>query len=125
MRADAVGVRAVAKRKTLFDDRPVEISVSLRSNSSSPSLCSLLDTPQELTYIIKQDIAGLNQQIAQLQSFTKHNLPSSNANGGKQVTEHNNNVVMMLQSKLADTSIGFKDVLEIRTQVCHFFFRIS
>jgi hypothetical protein len=24
---------------------------------------------------------------------------------------------MMLQSKLADTSIGFKDVLEIRTQV--------
>ncbi|KAL8284194.1 hypothetical protein RQP46_004943 [Phenoliferia psychrophenolica] len=84
----------LAKRKTLFDDRPVEIS--------------------ELTYIIKQDIAHLNQQIAQLQSFTRSNLNS--AAGSKQVSEHNNNVVMMLQSKLADASIGFKDVLEIRTQ---------
>lgn len=71
--------------------------------------------PQELTYIIKQDIAHLNQQIAALQSFTRSNLNS--ASGSKQVTEHNNNIVMMLQSKLADTSIGFKDVLEIRTQV--------
>ena len=72
-------------------------------------------SPQELTYIIKQDIAHLNQQIAALQSFTRSNLNS--ASGSKQVSEHNNNVVMMLQSKLADTSIGFKDVLEIRTQV--------
>lgn len=71
---------------------------------------------QELTYIIKQDIAHLNQQIASLQSFVRSNLNS--ASGSKQVSEHNNNVVMMLQSKLADTSIGFKDVLEIRTQVC-------
>jgi len=71
-----------------------------------------------LTYIIKQDIAALNQQIAQLQAFTKSNLNAGgSASGSKQVSEHNNNVVMMLQSKLADTSIGFKDVLEIRTQV--------
>jgi len=32
------------------------------------------------------------------------------------VDEHNNNVVMMLQSKLATTSMTFKDVLELRTQ---------
>ena len=38
---------SVAKRKSLFDDKPVEI--------------------QELTYIIKQDINSLNKQIAQLQ----------------------------------------------------------
>lgn len=38
---------SVAKRKSLFDDKPVEI--------------------QELTYIIKQDIGSLNKQIAQLQ----------------------------------------------------------
>lgn len=70
---------------------------------------------QELTYIIKQDIAALNQQIAQLQIFTQTNLnPGA---GGKQVSEHNKNVVTMLQTKLADTTIGFKDVLEIRTQV--------
>ncbi|KNE90884.1 hypothetical protein PSTG_15675 [Puccinia striiformis f. sp. tritici PST-78] len=85
----------LAKRKTLFDDRPVEIS--------------------ELTYIIKQDIAQLNQQIAQLQTFVKQNL-STNRGQKQPVDEHNNNVVMMLQSKLADTSLGFKDVLEIRTQ---------
>ncbi|GAA5897329.1 t-SNARE syntaxin [Sporobolomyces salmoneus] len=84
----------LAKRKTLFDDRPVEIS--------------------ELTYIIKQDIAALNQQIAQLQTFTQTNLNSGA--GSKQVSEHNKNVVTMLQTKLADTTIGFKDVLEIRTQ---------
>ena len=33
------------------------------------------------------------------------------------VDEHNNNVVMMLQSNLATTSMTFKDVLELRTQV--------
>lgn len=42
----------VAKKKSLFDDRPMEI--------------------QELTYIIKQDITGLNQQIAQLQEVISH-----------------------------------------------------
>jgi len=81
----------LAKRKTLFDDKPVEIS--------------------ELTYIIKQDIAKLNKQIAMLQSYTKdHKL------GSKQATEHSSNVVVSLQSKLANTSMSFKDVLEIRTE---------
>ncbi|GJE99651.1 t-SNARE domain-containing protein [Phanerochaete sordida] len=88
----------LAKRKTLFDDRPVEIS--------------------ELTYIIKQDIANLNKQIASLQSYVKQR----NSQGGtksheaKLVEEHQQNVVMLLQSRLADISMAFKDVLEIRTQ---------
>ncbi|KAG2182045.1 hypothetical protein INT43_006971, partial [Umbelopsis isabellina] len=81
----------LAKRKTLFDDKPVEIS--------------------ELTYIIKQDIAKLNKQIAMLQTYTKEQK-----NGSKQVTEHSSNVVVSLQSKLATTSMSFKDVLEIRTE---------
>ncbi|KAI9280396.1 t-SNARE [Sporodiniella umbellata] len=81
----------LAKRKTLFDDKPVEIS--------------------ELTFIIKQDIAKLNKQIAMLQDYTKHQKQSS-----KQATEHTSNVVVALQSKLADTSMNFKDVLEIRTE---------
>jgi len=84
----------LAKRKTLFDDRPVEIS--------------------ELTFIIKQDIASINKQIAALQSYVKSQGQGSGKAG--QVEEHNHNVVMMLQRKLADTSVGFKDVLEIRTQ---------
>jgi syntaxin 5 len=84
----------VAKRKTLFDDRPVEIS--------------------ELTYIIRQDIASLNTQIGALQAFVRAQRQPSG--GTKQVDEHNSNVVMMLQSRLANMGMGFKDVLELRTQ---------
>ncbi|KAG6892372.1 hypothetical protein C0992_000690, partial [Termitomyces sp. T32_za158] len=36
---------------------------------------------------------------------------------GKQIDEHHGNIVMMLQGKLANTSMTFKDVLEVRTQV--------
>jgi len=89
----------LAKRKTLFDDRPVEIS--------------------ELTYIIKQDIASINKQIAALQTYVKQrNNASGNSKSpeGKQIDEHNHNVVMLLQNKLATTSMSFKDVLEVRTQ---------
>ena len=42
----------LCKRKTIFDDKPVEI--------------------QELTYIIKHDIAELNKQISQLQNIAKY-----------------------------------------------------
>lgn len=96
----------MAKRKTLFDDRPVEIS--------------------ELTYIIRQDIASLNSQIAQLQAYIKSSKggkggsaasgSKGKGNGGKQEEEHNSNVVMLLQSRLANMGMGFKDVLELRTQ---------
>jgi hypothetical protein len=75
---------------------------------------------QELTYIIKQDISDLNSQIASLQHLTKASggqAPSKKAGSSKQVEEHNSNVVMLLQSKLANMGMGFKDVLEIRTQV--------
>ncbi|KAF9040412.1 t-SNARE [Hymenopellis radicata] len=86
----------LAKRKTLFDDRPVEIS--------------------ELTFIIKQDIASINKQIAQLQAYVKQRNAQNHSAAGKQIDEHNHNVVMLLQSKLANTSMTFKDVLEVRTQ---------
>ncbi|KAF8167702.1 integral membrane protein sed5 [Crassisporium funariophilum] len=86
----------LAKRKTLFDDRPVEIS--------------------ELTFIIKQDIASINKQIAALQAYVKQRQGASTLPEGKMIDEHNHNVVMMLQNKLATTSMTFKDVLELRTQ---------
>ena len=87
----------MAKRKTLFDDRPIEIS--------------------ELTYVIRQDISSLNTQIASLQSYIRAQKQPQVAAGKGQVEEHNSNVVMMLQSRLADMGMGFKDVLELRTQV--------
>lgn len=71
---------------------------------------------QELTYVIKQDIADINKRIADLQAYVKQRNTSDSPEG-KLVEEHTNNVVMLLQSKLANTSITFKDVLEVRTQV--------
>lgn len=81
----------VAKRRTLFDDRPVEIN--------------------ELTFVIKQDLSSLNQQIGALQTTTKQQHPRADQEG-----EHNKNVVYLLQGKLTDVSVNFKDVLEARTK---------
>lgn len=82
----------LAKRKSLFDDKAVEI--------------------EELTYIIKQDIGSLNKQIAQLQEFVK----AKGTQSGRHVQTHSNTVVVSLQSKLASMSNDFKSVLEVRTE---------
>ncbi|KAL8965045.1 MAG: hypothetical protein Q9183_004061 [Haloplaca sp. 2 TL-2023] len=87
----------LAKRKTLFDDRPNEIN--------------------ELTFVIKQDLAGLNAHISSLQSLSKS--PQSGSTRGsatEQEGEHNKNVVVLLQGKLADVGVNFKEVLEVRTK---------
>ncbi|MCJ1305029.1 cis-Golgi t-SNARE syntaxin [Hypocenomyce scalaris] len=87
----------LAKRKTLFDDRPVEIA--------------------ELTYIIKQDLSSLNSQISSLQALSRSQHPQTSRNSSAdQEGEHNKNVVVLLQGKLADVSVNFKDVLEVRTK---------
>ncbi|XP_061691787.1 syntaxin-5a isoform X1 [Syngnathoides biaculeatus] len=82
----------LAKRKSLFDDKAVEI--------------------EELTYIIKQDINSLNKQIAQLQDLIR----SRGAPGGRHIQTHSNTIVVSLQSKLASMSNDFKSVLEVRTE---------
>jgi len=81
----------LAKKKTLFDDRPVEIN--------------------ELTFIIKQDLSSLNQQISSLQALSKRLHPKPDQEG-----ENNKNILLLLQGKLGDVSSNFKDVLEIRTK---------
>jgi syntaxin 5 len=87
----------LAKRKAIFDDRPVEIS--------------------ELTYVIKQDLAGLNQQISGLQQITQSQHPTaSQPRSADQEGQHNKNVVLMLQNKVTDVAANFKDVLEVRTK---------
>uniref|UniRef100_V5E8C5 Putative syntaxin, vesicular transport protein n=1 Tax=Kalmanozyma brasiliensis (strain GHG001) TaxID=1365824 RepID=V5E8C5_KALBG len=82
----------LARRKTLFDDRPVEIS--------------------ELTYIIKHDIAAINKQLADLQAFNKANKTGK----ADRAEEHRGNVVTLLQSTLAGATTSFQDILEVRTQ---------
>ncbi|CEP09872.1 hypothetical protein [Parasitella parasitica] len=56
---------------------------------------------------LKQDITTLNKQLKILQS-----VKNGNRSNSKQASEHSNNVIISLQSKLADTSLGFKDILE-------------
>ncbi|KAI1903632.1 hypothetical protein AGOR_G00029200 [Albula goreensis] len=82
----------LAKKKSLFDDKAVEI--------------------EELTYIIKQDITSLNKQIAQLQELVR----SRSSQNGRHVLTHSNTVMVSLQSKLASMSNDFKSVLEVRTE---------
>ncbi|PWN34791.1 t-SNARE [Meira miltonrushii] len=89
----------LARRKTLFDDRPVEIS--------------------ELTYIIKHDIAAINKQLSDLQSFNKQQKLQAGGGKGKgaeKADEHRGNVVTLLQTKLANATTSFQDILEVRTQ---------
>ncbi|KAM7351972.1 syntaxin 5 [Cochliomyia hominivorax] len=83
----------LAKKKSLFDDRPQEI--------------------QELTYIIKGDLSALNQQIARLQEISKDQRRTNN---GKHLVSHSSNMVLALQSKLASMSTDFKQILEVRTE---------
>ena len=64
---------SVARRKTLFDDRPNEIN--------------------ELTFVIKQDLASLNSQISSLQSVSKaQQAQVSRGSNADQEGEHNKNV---------------------------------
>ena len=71
----------VAKRKSLFDDRPVEIN--------------------ELTYVIKQDLSSLNAQISSLQGLTKAQNPRNTA---EQEGEHNKNVSLHRRAKRFSTA---------------------
>ncbi|XP_021916862.1 syntaxin-5 isoform X2 [Zootermopsis nevadensis] len=84
----------LAKRKSLFNDRPTEI--------------------QELTYIIKEDLNSLNQQIAKLQEVSRSQKQSQQ--NGRHLQSHSSSVVLALQSKLASMSTEFKQILEVRTE---------
>eukprot|EP01113_Clastostelium_recurvatum_P021692 TRINITY_DN2573_c0_g1_i1.p1 TRINITY_DN2573_c0_g1~~TRINITY_DN2573_c0_g1_i1.p1 ORF type:complete len:333 (-),score=68.19 TRINITY_DN2573_c0_g1_i1:19-1017(-) len=79
----------LAKKRSLFDDPSAEI--------------------EELTFMIKQDIQGLNRQIATLKSMGKGGT-------GKQAEAHNDTVIGYLNTKLASTTKDFKDILQTRTE---------
>lgn len=87
----------LAKNKSLFDDRAGEI--------------------EELSQMIKQEITGLNKQIANLQVVaTKPGAEGIPVKQEQQCKNHSKLVVVGLQSKLASVSKTFKNVLEIRTE---------
>lgn len=86
-------LKLLVKQKSLFDDRTAEID--------------------QLTHIIKTDLASLNQQIARLQDVSKHQTTTTI--GANQLQKHSMNIVVGLQTRLAGISTTFKVVLEVRT----------
>lgn len=81
----------LAQRRSLFDDPTAEI--------------------QELTFVIKQDIASLNGKLGDLQQLRDATKRSSN----KQAGDHSENVVESLKGRLGATAQGFQKVLKMRT----------
>lgn len=80
----------------MFDDRPVEV--------------------QELTQMIKLDIARLNGQISDLQAVQKMRRTGGYTVGSnRSAEEHTSQVVVSLQSRLAEASSAFTSVLEMRS----------
>jgi syntaxin 5 len=86
----------LVRRKTLFDDRPVEIN--------------------ELTFVVKQDLAALDKSIRDLQAL---NIAQGAGSGkaGAQEGEHNKNVVFLLSAKVKNIGAQFKETLETRTKI--------
>lgn len=81
----------LAKRKPLFDDRPVEIG--------------------ELTYVIKQDIFKIEHGIQNLQRYAKG---ETSILMDSQISQYLRNVLNLLNSKMKNVSGEFKSVLELR-----------
>jgi syntaxin 5 len=84
----------LARRKTLFDDRPVEIN--------------------ELTFVIKQDLTGLDRSLKDLAALVPP--PAVKSAGANQESEHSRNVIFLLRSKLSTVGTNFKETLETRTK---------
>ncbi|CAI4223328.1 unnamed protein product [Auanema sp. JU1783] len=81
----------LAKRRSLFDE-----------NSEI----------EQLSRVVREDITGLNKQIASLQEFSKRRTEGFKT----QSTGHSQLVVVGLQSKLASVSKDYQSVLEISTE---------
>ncbi|XP_012164979.1 syntaxin-5 [Bombus affinis] len=86
----------VAKRKSIFNDRQMEI--------------------EELTNMIKTDLKSLNHQIGKLQELSKKQREKYGASQSHHMASHSSSIVMALQSKLANMSNHFKSVLEVRSE---------
>ncbi|KAK1769372.1 t-SNARE [Phialemonium atrogriseum] len=88
----------LAKKKTLFDDRPVEV--------------------EELTFVIKQDLSALTQSLAQLRELSRKEHPKAWVKGPHapvdQEGEHGKNVVVMLSGHLEGMTDSLKGVLRTR-----------
>lgn len=107
----------LAKKKTLFDDRPVEVEEL--TFVRQPSEHSEMEDPQ-LTQeqVIKQDLAQLTQALAQLREVSRKEHPKAWVKGPHaavdQEGEHGKNVVVMLSGRLENMTDSLKGVLRTR-----------
>jgi syntaxin 5 len=70
-------------------------------------------TPQsELSFVIKQSLARINQDLTSLKSLSKTHTQKS----GDQLGRHEEGVVVLLQQRLGDTTTSFRSVLELRSK---------
>lgn len=60
-------------------------------------------TWRQLTFVIKQDLSSLNEQIRNLQALSRRLHPKPDQEG-----ENNKNILLLLQGKLGDVSANFK-----------------
>lgn len=81
----------LAKRTSMFDDPTLEV--------------------EELTGLIKQDIASLQSAIADLQRISRGNKEDN-----KQSNDHSHTVVDSLGARLKETTQQFTDVLTMRSE---------
>jgi len=79
----------LARNKNLCEDRPQDV--------------------QELTSIVNQDIKNINHQISILQQLSR-------GWSGKQAEQHSDMILTSLKLQLKDTTKGFSEVLETRTE---------
>ncbi len=71
---------------------------------------------QQLTQVIKADLANLNGQISDLQSYQKMKKAGGYTVGNRSSEEHSSAVVVSLQTRLKDVGVSFSNVLESRQQ---------
>ena len=72
---------------------------------------------QELTGFIRLDLSSLTKQLEDLRSRSRLH-PNNVTNGAGHLQKHSANLVGSLQSKVVTITQQFKDVLEVRTEVC-------
>ncbi|KAK3065905.1 hypothetical protein LTS18_002252, partial [Coniosporium uncinatum] len=87
----------LARRRSPFDDQSGDIN--------------------QLTFVIKQDLASLTQSISSLSALNTQQHPRASQPGSDdQEGKHNMHVVNMLKGSLESIGKDFRDVLEVRTK---------
>lgn len=87
---------ALARSRSMFQDNTVEVS--------------------ELSFVIKQSLAKINQELTSLKALSKTHSSQASSSGTDQVGRHEEGVVVLLQQRLGDTTSSFREVLELRSK---------